>query len=64
MTDIYRYSDDFAQEKIMNDIDAIANELAEEESKPENERDKKKEKELIYAQFIRGLRLSTGNIIF
>ena len=64
MGDIYRYTDDFEQSKVMNDIDAIAYELAEEESKPDEERDKKREKELIYAQFIRGLRLSTGNIIF
>ena len=64
MDNIYRYSDDFSQDKVMNDIDAIAYELATEQAKPEGERDKNKEKELIYAQFIRGLRLSTGNIIF
>lgn len=63
MADIYEYNNDFSPTKILEDIDAIAYELSEEQSKPDEERDVKREKELIYAQFIRGLRLSTGNII-
>lgn len=64
MDDIYGYNDEFAKDRILADIDAIAYELSNEQSKPDEERDKEREKKLIYAQFIRGLRLSTGNIIF
>lgn len=65
MTDIYNYRDDFEVNKIIDRVNCLSEELANEQDKPDEERDLKKEKELIYAQFIQGLKLSTGeNNIF
>ena len=60
MEDIYKYSEDFSADVVINDINVIAEELEKERNKPDDERSMDREKELIYAQFIRGLRLSTG----
>lgn len=61
MEDIYKYSEDYSADVVINDINVIAEELEKERNKPDDERSFDREKELIYAQFIRGLRLSTGN---
>lgn len=60
MEDIYKYSEDFSADVVINDINVIAEELENERNKPDDERSAERERELIYAQFIRGLRLSTG----
>ena len=60
MEDIYKYSEDYSADVVINDINVIAEELENERNKPDDERSIDREKELIYAQFIRGLRLSTG----
>lgn len=60
MDDIYKYSEDYSADVVINDINVIAEELENERNKPDDERSIDREKELIYAQFIRGLRLSTG----
>lgn len=54
MNDIYKYNNDFDNEKVLDKLNDIA-EAIEQEEDPE-ERFK-----LIYAQFIQGLRLSTNN---
>lgn len=41
-------------------MEEISKELAIEQGKPDNERDKGKEFNLIYAEFMQGLKLSTG----
>jgi len=60
MTDIYNYRDDFEVNRVIDRVNCIADELAAERSKAQDERDLDKERELIYAQFIQGLKLSTG----
>lgn len=60
MEDIYKYSEDYSADVVINDINVIAEELEKERRKPDDERNIDRERELIYAQFIRGLRLSTG----
>jgi len=62
MDTIYEYKDEFNADTVINDINVIASELKKESEKPEEERNKDREMELIYAQFIRGLRLSTGQV--
>lgn len=49
----------FDDSETLEQIYNIADEIEEEEEKPENERDKKKLRDLRYAQFVSGLRLST-----
>lgn len=62
MGTIYEYNDDFNADTVINDINVIASELKKESEKPDDEKNKDRERELIYAQFIRGLRLSTGQV--
>lgn len=64
MDNIYVYQDDFERNNVIDRVNCIADKLAEEQSKPVDERDFDKERELIYAQFIQGLKLSTGNNLF
>lgn len=60
MQNIYKYiGDEFDNAVVMDNIAQISNELDEEQSKPNEERDKDKEFKLIYRQFIEGLKLST-----
>ncbi len=59
MDDIYLYNSYFDKNAIIDRVNTIA-EAIEEERHKEN-RDLNREKELIYAQFIQGLRLSTNN---
>lgn len=60
MGTIYEYNDEYNADTVINDINVIASELEKERRKPDDERSVDRERELIYAQFIRGLRLSTG----
>ena len=60
MTDIYNYRDDFEVNRVIDRVNCIADELSAEHAKAPDERDLDKERELIYAQFIQGLKLSTG----
>lgn len=64
MDNIYVYQDDFERNNVIDRVNCIADKLAEEQNKPVDERDFDKERELIYAQFIQGLKLSTGNNLF
>lgn len=60
MQNIYKYiGDEFDNARVMDNIAQISNELDEEQSKPNEERDKDKEFKLIYRQFMEGLKLST-----
>lgn len=60
MQNIYKYiGDEFDNAVVMDNIAQISNELDEEQSKPNEERDKDKEFKLIYRQFMEGLKLST-----
>ena len=55
MNNIYSYIN---EDDIKHEISDISYKLEEEMSKPINERDRKKEFNLIYQQFIKGLKLS------
>lgn len=58
------YNEYFNKEQIMNEVSLLREELEKEQEKPIEERDKEKELKLVYKQFIKGLKLSTGNKIF
>lgn len=61
MNDIYKYmSEEFNPLNVMEKVSDILIELEEERSKEQKERDERKEFELIYRQFVQGLKLSTG----
>lgn len=61
MNDIYSYiGEEFNPSNVIEKISDISDELEEEQSKDEKDRDRKKEFDLIYQQFIQGLKLSTG----
>lgn len=60
MEDIYNYRDDFDVSNIIDRVNCIANELSEERAKAPEKRDMEKERQLLYAQFVQGLKLSTG----
>jgi len=61
MNDIYSYiGEEFNPSNVIEKISDISDELEEEQSKDEKDRDRKKEFDLIYRQFIQGLKLSTG----
>lgn len=61
MDDIYSYiGEEFSPMNVMEKISDIDMQLEEEQSKNPEERDRKKEFDLIYQQFIQGLKLSTG----
>lgn len=59
MDDIYLYNRYFDKIAVIDRINTIAEAIKEEQNK--EVRDLNREKELIYAQFIQGLRLSTNN---
>lgn len=59
MDDIYLYNRYFDKTAVIDRINTIADAIKEEQNK--EVRDLNREKELIYAQFIQGLRLSTNN---
>lgn len=58
MQTIYHYSDEFNREDIINKMNEISEQIHEEETKNNEEYNKQKVKELLYAQFIQGLRLN------
>lgn len=58
------YNNEYDKQFIMNEVTVFQKQLNEELSKPDNERDNKKEFDLLYKQFIKGLKLSTGNNFF
>lgn len=64
MRNIYNYNTDFDKDTILDKMASIEEQIQDaEDETPSDERDKKV-RELIYAQFIQGLRLSTGYNIF
>lgn len=60
MRNIYNYNTDFDKDTILDKMANIEEQIQDaEDETPSADRDKKV-RELIYAQFIQGLRLSTG----
>lgn len=59
MQTIYQYKELFGKTDIINKINEIAEQIETEQSKDDSEYDMEREKELVYAQFIQGLKLST-----
>lgn len=64
MRSIYYNNNYFDKYDIYNKIEKLDNKLNEERNKPVDERDKELEFKLLYARFLQGLKLSTGNIIY
>lgn len=58
------YKNEYDKQYVMNEVSILQEELNEERNKDLNDRDKEKEFKLIYKQFIKGLKLSTGNKLF
>lgn len=54
----------FERNQILDKIDKIDGQLVEEQSKKEEDRDRNREFELLYAKFIAGLKLNTGGRFF
>lgn len=57
--DRFVYNNEFDKDVIYDKMSKIERELEEEREKPDNERDEQRERELIYAQMIQGLKLNT-----
>lgn len=55
-----KQENEFDRNVIFDKMDRFQSLLDEEQEKPIEERDKQKEFNLMYAQFMQGLRLSTG----
>ena len=66
--DRFVYNDEFNRDVIYEKLADISSKLEEEQEKPNEERDITREKDLIYAQMIQGLKLNTlrsnGNLYF
>ena len=61
MPSIYsQREDEFDRNVIFDKMDRFQSLLEEEQEKPDGERDRQREFNLMYAQFMQGLRLSTG----
>lgn len=59
MQTIYHYNiDGFDKTEVINKINEISNEIQKEQEKNDEEYSRERERELLYAQFIQGLRLS------
>lgn len=58
MQTIYQYNKDFDKSEIINKMNELSEQIKEEQTKDNNEYDKAKEIELIYAQLIQGIKLS------
>ena len=58
MQTIYQYNKGFDKSEIINKINDLSEQIKEEQTKDNNEYDKAKEIELIYAQLIQGIKLS------
>lgn len=57
--DRFAYNNEFDKEVIYEKLAELSSKLEKERAKDEKERDYEKERELIYAQFIQGLKLNT-----
>ena len=66
--DRFVHNDEFNRDVIYEKLADISSKLEEEQEKPNEERDITREKDLIYAQMIQGLKLNTlqsnGNLYF
>ena len=58
MQTIYQYNKDFDKSEIINKMNDLSEQIKEEQTKDNNEYNKEKEIELIYAQLIQGMKLS------
>ena len=58
MQTIYQYNKDFDKSEIINQMNDLSEQIKEEQTKDNNEYNKEKEIELIYAQLIQGIKLS------
>ena len=58
MQTIYQYNTDFDKSDIINKMNDLSEQIKEEQTKDNDEYNKEKELELIYAQLIQGIKLS------
>lgn len=58
MQTIYQYNKDFDKSEIINKMNNLSEQLKEEQTKDNDEYNKEKKLELIYAQLIQGIKLS------
>ena len=58
MQTIYQYNNDFDKSEIINKMNDLSEQIKEEQTKDNDEYNKEKELELIYAQLIQGIKLS------
>lgn len=58
MQTIYQYNKDFDKSDIINKMNDLSEQIKEEQTKDNDEYNKEKELELIYAQLIQGIKLS------
>lgn len=58
MQTIYQYNKDFDKSEIINKMNDLSEQIKEEQTKDNNDYNKEKEIELIYAQLIQGIKLS------
>ena len=58
MQTIYQYNKDFDKSVIINKMNDLSEQIKEEQTKDNDEYNKEKELELIYAQLIQGIKLS------
>ena len=58
MQTIYQYNKDFDKSDIINKMNDLSEQIKEEQTKDNDEYNKEKELELIYAQLILGIKLS------
>ena len=58
MQTIYQYNKDFDKSEIINKMNDLSEQIKEEQTKDNDEYNKEKELELIYAQLIQGIKLS------
>ncbi len=63
MRDIYNI-DEFDYSEVLNRIDKLKDDIAEERAKNDDEYSAEKEFNLVYKQFMEGLKLNTGIRIF
>ena len=64
MSDIYRYKNEFDKSSVFEKISQLDSKLREEQNKPADEINNEMVFNLIYAQFIEGLKLSTGSLLY
>ena len=58
MQTIYQYNKDFDKSEIINKMNDLSEQIKEEQTKDNDEYNKEKELELIYAQLMQGIKLS------